>query len=191
MTKDTTSRQFFEAKYAASGDPWQFATSSYERERYATILNALAGRRYARAFEPGCSIGVLTRQLAQICDSVEAIDISPTAVAAARQTCLDCANVKVTTGYLPDSIPQGVFDLIVFSEIGYYFDAARLHQVVAQLVDRLTAGGVFLAAHWLGDSDDHVLSGDQVHRLLGAMEGIEKTLAERHKGFRIERWTRT
>jgi SAM-dependent methyltransferase len=190
MTKDTTSEGFFEAKYAASGDPWKFATSSYERDRYASIFHALVGRRYARAFEPGCSIGILTRQLAQICDSVEAIDISPTAVAAAVQTCRDRSNVKVARGALPDVIPAGVFDLIVFSEIGYYFEPAVLSQIATRLVDRLTPRGVFLAAHWLGDSQDHLLSGDEVHGLLDAMKGMEKTLAERHEAYRIERWTK-
>ena len=47
-------------------------------------LGAL-NRRYRRAFEPGCSIGALTRHLALICDQVEAMDIAPSAVFIARE----------------------------------------------------------------------------------------------------------
>jgi SAM-dependent methyltransferase len=191
MDTDTSSEAFFEAKYAASADPWHFATSPYERTRYTAILRALAGRRYRRAFEPGCAIGVLTSELAGICDAVEAIDISASAVAQARERCRDCPGVRVSKGKLPDDIPAGVFDLIVFSEIGYYFEPEMLAQIAALLVGRLALQGVFLAAHWLGDSPDHRLTGDQVHAWLERTPGLARTLAERYEGFRIERWIRT
>jgi len=59
---------YFDALYAASPDPWAFETSAYERAKYAATLDALPARRYRRALEVGCSIGVLTRQLADRCD---------------------------------------------------------------------------------------------------------------------------
>jgi len=190
MNIDSSSEEFFESKYAAAADPWDFETSAYERNRYTTIVRALQGRRYKRAFEPGCSIGLLTLELARICDSVEAIDISPTAVACARARCAACENVTVRQGKLPGSVPDGLFDLIVFSEIGYYFAADVLTKIVQDLVGRLTPEGLFLAAHWLGVSPDHRLKGDQVHALLEGTPGLTPTFAERHEGFRIERWTR-
>ena len=79
MTEDSTTEAFFEAKYLEAPDPWNFATSPYETSRYAAILSFLKPRRFARAFEPGCSVGVLTASLARICGQVEAMDISPTA----------------------------------------------------------------------------------------------------------------
>jgi SAM-dependent methyltransferase len=187
---DTSSEQFFEEKYAASADPWAFATSGYERERYRTIVKALSHRRYQRAFEPGCSIGILTRDLADLCDRVEAIDVSPSAVARAQERCFGLDNVKIAQGKLPDAIPAGSFDLIVFSEIGYYLAPDVLLRVASQLVTHLAIDGVLLAAHWLGQSPDHRLTGDEVHTLLGSIPEIERTLAERHEGFRLERWTR-
>jgi SAM-dependent methyltransferase len=187
---DTSSEEFFEQKYAAAVDPWAFETSRYERERYGTIISALGDRRYKRAFEPGCSIGILTRDLADLCDRVEAIDISSRAVARARERCCGLDNVKIAQGKLPDAIPPGSFDLIVLSEIGYYFAPEVLLEIASQLVARLTSNGVLLAAHWLGRSPDHQLGGDEVHALLGSIPEIERTLAERHEGFRLERWTR-
>jgi SAM-dependent methyltransferase len=187
---DASSEHFFEQKYAAAADPWAFATSRYERERYRTIVRALSDRRYKRAFEPGCSIGVLTRDLAELCDRIEAIDISSSAVSQAQERCFGLDNVKIAQGKLPDALPFGSFDLIVLSEIGYYFAPEALLEITSQLVSRLTIKGVFLAAHWLGQSPDHKLTGDEVHTLLGSIPGIERTLAERHEGFRLERWTR-
>jgi 16S rRNA A1518/A1519 N6-dimethyltransferase RsmA/KsgA/DIM1 with predicted DNA glycosylase/AP lyase activity len=65
----------------------ELRTSKYELGRYETTIRALGGRRFARAFEPGCPIGVLTERLAKICDHVEAMDISPTAVRQAQERC--------------------------------------------------------------------------------------------------------
>lgn len=190
MSADPSSEPFFEEKYSAAADPWDFETSAYEQYRYATIVRTLQGRRYERAFEPGCSIGILTVELARMCNSVEAIDISPTAVASARERCAAFENVAVRQGKLPDSIPSGLFDLIVFSEIGYYFDARTLGKIVSDLVSRLTVRGVFLAAHWLGRSPDHRLTGDEVHAVLACIPRLTHSVGERHEGFRIDLWTR-
>jgi chemotaxis methyl-accepting protein methylase len=81
-------------------------------------------------------------------------------------------------------------DLIVLSEIAYYFDAAELYRIAKNLYERLSSGGTLLAVHWLGKSDDHLLHGDEVHDvLLDALPRKQQTGA-RHTGFRIDRWTR-
>jgi SAM-dependent methyltransferase len=191
MNRDTTSQAFFEAKYRESEDPWSFATSAYERDRYEAILRALDHRRYHRAFEPGCSVGVLTEKLARICDSIEAMDISPSAVAQARARTGHLDHVQTTCGALPSFLPPGTFDLIVFSEIGYYFTQERLFEVATLLADRIRDSGVFLAAHWLGESPDHLLSGDTVHEILDRIPHLTLRHAERHAGFRLDLWSRT
>jgi trans-aconitate methyltransferase len=189
--ESTTSQAFFEEKYKRSGDPWAFATSVYEQQRYAAILSAIGHRRYRHAFEPGCSIGVLTERLASFCGRVDATDISPTAIAVAMQRTRHLANVQTTCGALPGFIPDGNFDLIVFSEIGYYFTEDALFSLARELVDRNCKSGVFLAAHWLGESPDHLLSGDRVHEVLAQVPNLFLQHAERHPGFRLDVWTRT
>jgi len=190
MNRDTTSQAFFEMKYEECEDPWSFAKSAYEQQRYEAILRAVGDRRYRRAFEPGCSIGVLSAKLAGICDSVEAMDISPTAVAQARERTKHLENVRTTCGALPTFIPQGTFDLIVFSEIGYYFTDEVLFAVALALANRICKSGVFLAAHWLGESPDHLLSGDRVHEILNQIPELVLRHGERHAGFRLDVWTR-
>jgi SAM-dependent methyltransferase len=175
--------------YLMSEDPWQFASSEYERDRYLASLRALGDQRFRRAFEPGCSIGILTAQLAEICDRVEALDISPTAVARARARCKDLPNVQIQCGSLPECVPPGDFDLLIFSEIGYYFSETELRSIATKLVKRVERGGIFLAVHWLGSSGDHVLDGDQVHSVLERVEGLRHLQSERHAGFRLDRWS--
>ena len=190
MTDSTTSAEFFENKYRESTDPWDFARSDYERSRYAAILAALDKQSYRRAFEPGCSIGELTWRLAERCTHVDAMDISATAVAQAKNRCRHLANVTLHSGDLMHQTPDKVFDLIIFSEIGYYFEEDSLRKLGKMLVSRIPISGTLLAAHWLGTSKDHLLSGDRVHEILDRLPGLQLNHSERHAGFRLDRWLR-
>ncbi len=193
-TPNTTSRVFFDRKYRRSPDPWNFAADPYEQSRYDAILRALGPRQYRRCFEPGCSIGVLTERLAGLCGRVEAMDIAPAAVDRARARCLHLENVHVRCGAFPEIAGDGVFDLIVLSEIGYYFAEEKLAALADALVRQLEMGGVLLAAHWLGCSPDHVLGGEQVHAVLRQAQGLRHEHRERHgqgeRGFLLDRWVR-
>ena len=82
-------------------------------------------------------------------------------------------------------------DLIVFSELGYYFERDVLAELIDRLLGALLPGGEFLACHWLGSSADHRLHGDDVHHIIGGRPGIEPTIVQRHEDFRIESWART
>jgi predicted TPR repeat methyltransferase len=190
MKHETTSPAFFEQMYRQNTDPWNFEGSSYEQDRYASIFDAVDGRRYTRAFEPGCSIGVLTRKLASVCDRVEAIDISATAVARARERCQELLQVHIACGSLPEAIPAGKYDLIVFSEIGYYFEEGQLREVVHRLAEAMEQGGYFLASHWLGTSADHLLSGDTVHQIIQECDLLLPDQARRYAHFRLDRMVR-
>jgi SAM-dependent methyltransferase len=190
MTTKTTSQQFFEAKYKEARDPWSFCSNDYELDRYSATLGALNHRRNRHAFEPGCSIGILTARLAAICDRVDASDISPTAVERAREFCEHLPNVNIVCSSLPDDLPLEMFDLIVFSEIGYYFNQQELFHVGSHLVDKLEPSGTLLAVHWLGHSVDHLLGGDVVHETLSSLQGLSLDFSARHAGFRIDRWVR-
>jgi cyclopropane fatty-acyl-phospholipid synthase-like methyltransferase len=188
MTSDTTSQSFFEGMYRLNGDPWEFSTNAYELSRYDAIMDALNMPRYRLAFEPGCSVGVLTERLAARCDEVDAIDISPTAVATARDRCALYANVSIRCQSLDDvHFPQNI-DVLILSEIGYYFERDRWHTLAERLVNRVVPSGTILAAHWLGHSADHLQHGDDVHNLLHSISCMSIEHSERHSGFRLDRW---
>jgi protein-L-isoaspartate O-methyltransferase len=184
------SRAFFEARYRASSDPWQFASSAYELNRYEATLESLSRVSYRRGFEPGCSVGVLTAALAARVEHLIACDISDTAVAFAKKRCRELSHVEIYQCDAAAAAPDGIFDLMVFSELGYYFSIDRLQAVARQMSDRLEAGGEFVAVHWLGRSADHLLHGDEVHRVLAKTLPCEWISGSRHDGFRIDSWRR-
>ena len=74
-------RSVFDRLYRDRADPWSFETSAYEaRKRAITLASLPAGA--TSGFEPGCSIGTLTGQLADRCDLLVAADVSERAVRA-------------------------------------------------------------------------------------------------------------
>ena len=76
--------------------------------------------------EVGCSIGVLTSQLARRCDRLLAVDLRRGgAEPSARAVCRRCPGVEFALMELPRQLPDGPFDLLVLSEVVYYWSAAR------------------------------------------------------------------
>lgn len=150
---ETVGAGWFDALYRAEEDPWGFRTSDYERGKYAATLAALRRPRYAAGLEIGCAIGVLTRQLAERCDSLLAIDGSAVALQAAAADCADQAHIRFARGMVPKDFPDGRFDLIVLSEVLYYLNPADLVTLAAQCCAALRDGGEMVLCHWLGETD--------------------------------------
>jgi trans-aconitate methyltransferase len=186
---DPSAAEYFEQKYKKTADPWDFEHSTYEQSRYDTILAALAGRRYRRAFEPGCSVGALTAKLLTVCDEIEAIDFAPSAIATARERNPQ-PQINFRVMGLPERLPLQGFDLIVLSEVGYYFSVSKWTEIVASIVSTTEPGSTLIAAHWLGVSPDHRLSGDVVHAVLRAHPNLHLQHEERHSAFRLDRLER-
>jgi 2-polyprenyl-3-methyl-5-hydroxy-6-metoxy-1,4-benzoquinol methylase len=156
---------YFEEKYQADLDPWRFKTSDYERDKYRATLASLTKARYASALEVGCSIGILTRLLSRRCDHLLAIDASATAIKAARRD--QEANVDLRVATLPAEYPDGSFDLIVLSEVLYYFDEADLQRVARSCISSILPGGDIVLCHWLGETD-YPLTGVEASELFAA-----------------------
>jgi len=182
------SLETFEAKYRRNVDPWDFKFSRYERRRYAATLAALGRAHYSDAFEAGCSIGEFTALLAPRCDRLLATDISLTAARRAVVRCAEFPGVEVKCADIRNEVPSGPFELVVFSEIGYYFEAPTLADIATRLASTISVGGEFIAVHWLGHSTDHVLHGDDVHDLLRLHLPLEWVSGNRYDGFRIDKW---
>ena len=158
---------YFEALYKGDPDPWKFATSDYERDKYAATIAALPDRRFGRCFEVGCSIGVLTRHLAARCDSLLGIDVSETALAQARTRCADLPAVTLEWMAVPGSWPEGSFDLIVFSEVLYYLGIEGIHEAARKSLASLSPGGVIVLVNWHGDTDG-ACTGDEAAEMFCA-----------------------
>lgn len=170
MTRASLPAAYFEALYAGDPDPWRFASSPYEREKYADTLAALAPR-YRRGFEVGCSIGVLTAALAARCDALLAVDIAEAALRAARERCADLPQVTLARMAVPGAWPDGAFDLILLSEVLYYLSPPDLAQVARQVAGSLAPGGDCVLVHWTGETDYPLTGDDAVAGFLAALPG--------------------
>src|SRR6185503_1548746 len=111
---------FFDEVYAEAPDPWSFATSEYERAKYAVTLAELPRERYRSAFEIGCSIGVLRERLADRCDTPLSVDVAERALRQAVERCAHLPRVRFELLQVPEVFPDETLDLIVVSEVGYY-----------------------------------------------------------------------
>jgi 2-polyprenyl-3-methyl-5-hydroxy-6-metoxy-1,4-benzoquinol methylase/phosphoglycolate phosphatase-like HAD superfamily hydrolase len=154
---------YFEALYLTQPDPWGFETSAYEVHKYAATIAALPRARYRSALEIGCSIGVLTEQLANRCESLLAIDVSQQAIDRAKQRCQNLPQVRFERMAVPDRYPDQRFDLVLVSEVGYYWGLTGLQAAQQQTLEHLEPGGHLLLVHWTGYARDYPLSGDEVH----------------------------
>jgi SAM-dependent methyltransferase len=161
------SAAYFNDLYANAADPWGLATRRYEARKYAITLASLPRERYRRVFEPGCSIGVLTRMLATRADTVLATDISEVALATAAQDGIP-SNVTFALADAPHEWPAGSFDLIMFSELGYYFDQATLDEFVQCVLASLESDGHLVAVHWRIPVADYPSDAERVHATLAA-----------------------
>jgi SAM-dependent methyltransferase len=128
--------------------------------------------------------------LAPRCDRVLATDISLTAARRAVVRCAEFPGVEIKCADIQQELPTGPFDLVVFSEIGYYFDAAKLRNLARELAAIIGPGGEFIAVHWLGHSADHALHGDAVHDILRSQLPLDWVGGGRYEKFRIDQWRR-
>lgn len=186
----TLPREYFDALYAAAPDPWGFRSRWYEERKRALTMALLPDAHYRTGYEPGCSVGVLTRQLAGRCDRLLATDVSAAAVTAATAATADLPQVRVETATLPADWPRAVFDLVVISELGYYFDVDDLRE----LASRAVAGTqTLVAVHWRHPVVDYPLRGDEVHAALGAAAaraGLTRLARHRDADLTADVWAR-
>ena len=170
--------RYFEDVYGASDDPWNFETSPYEAAKYARTLAALPRAGYERGLEVGCSIGVLTAQLAARTRELVATDINGKALARARERCAGLAGVHFERRGLPDDLPAGPFDLVLLSEVLYYLSPADLERALDAVLERLSPGGTLLLVHWTPPVHDYPQTGDAVHE--AALRRVGRGLRHLH-----------
>ena len=177
---------YFRERYGASPDPYGLADRWYEQRKYALTVALLPREHYGTAFEPGCSIGVLTEQLASRCDTLLACDGVADAVASARSRTAGLPGVRVEQRVVPGDWPAQSFDLIVFSELLYYFGDADFSQVLRLGIRALRRDGHLLAVHWRHPAPDHPRTGDEVREVLGGHPQLARLAEYRDPDFTAE-----
>jgi LmbE family N-acetylglucosaminyl deacetylase/SAM-dependent methyltransferase len=154
--------------HAEQVDPWGAQTRWYEERKRSLLLAALPRRRFARGLEVGCSTGVLAEALTSRVESLVAIDSSPSAVDLARERLGRTATVRRMAA--PHAWPEGRFDLVVVSEVGYFLSPAELEGLVRRVASSLAVEGVVVLCHWRHPIAGWPLDGAQVHAAFRAGE---------------------
>jgi SAM-dependent methyltransferase len=116
-------------------------------------------------------------------------DVAAAAVDQTRARVRDAGLARGTTvarGRIPEQWPDGTFDLVVLSEVGYY--CASLPGLVATVIASLAPDGVVVGCHWRHPAREHVHSGDAVHEALG--RHLRTSVAHVEEDFLLHVWAR-
>jgi SAM-dependent methyltransferase len=179
--------EHFERLASESTDPWDYEGSEYEQAKYRRTLAALPPRT-GRTLELGCSVGVFTAMLVPRCESLLAVDFSPTALEHARRRLRGVAGVELAERRLPEQTPAGPFETIVCAEILYYWSAGLVEEGLRGIEAALAPGGVLVAVHWRGSDPRRELNGDDVHRILRAESRLPWRGGVRTPDYLLDRW---
>ena len=184
------SLDYFDGLYLAKDDPWDLATKWHDRRKYAVTVASLPRERYRRCYEPGCSIGLLTRLLASRCAEVLAVDCVESAVQQAGEVVGDLPHVRVERAVLPADLPEGTFDLMVIGDLLYYLDAEDLTATVDGLLRCLEPGGDLVAVHFRDRENGGSYDGFNAHAALEGRPGLDRLVHHEDEWFLLDVWRR-
>jgi LmbE family N-acetylglucosaminyl deacetylase len=158
---------YFDHLYDGADDPWRLTTSFYERRKLSLLLASLPRERFARAFEPGCALGLLTVQLAERCDELIAWDGASSAIAQTRARLGERTDVILEQRRIPREY---------------------LRQLAGHCRQSLTDDGVIVACHWTHPARDHPQTAQAVHAMVGA--GLHRIAQHTEADFLLDVWSR-
>jgi predicted TPR repeat methyltransferase len=176
----------FDRIYARAPDPWDFEGSPYERAKYDATLAAMGARAFDHALEVGCSIGVLTHRLGELAARVLALDGAQAALDQAAARCRDMPWIAFRRAMVPAEFPEGMFDLILFSEVLYFLDAGDVSRTALLAQQHLAPGGLIVLVNWTGETDTPT-TGDQAATLFqAAAQHLHVKATARSETYRLD-----
>lgn len=183
---------YFERIYTESDDPYGFDSKPLEQLKFARLLEVCGDGPFERALELGCAVGTFTELLAPRCRELVAVDISAAAVERAAERLAGFPGVRCEARNLPRDFPPGSFDLIVASDVLYYWTKADVEAAVERFASVLTPGGALVAAHYVPPWGV-LLTGDEAHDILRATTTLQHVLEERiefgrDRPYRVDRY---
>ncbi|ETX16337.1 methyltransferase [Roseivivax halodurans JCM 10272] len=139
--------------YARSDDPWDHASSAYEREKHAETIKAAGPGRLRHAVEIGCGNGVLAERLAPRCERLTVVECIPVAAAMARARLARFGHVTVIEGDA-SVFPAGAPDLVVLSEMLYFLQPDEIASLAETIDARAAPRCRVVSVNWLGATDE-------------------------------------
>lgn len=181
----TERASYFDALYARDMDPWRFEDSGYESAKRADTLSFL-GVHYDRACEVGCSIGVLTEQLAPRCDRLLGIDIAQAAALRARARLARFPHAEVRVMHVPHHDIDDDVDLLVLSEVLYFLSSEEIIAMADLARRHVVAGGDVLIVSYDGETQTGLSGREATDLFLDAcLPFFENLRSEQREGYHV------
>ncbi len=146
--------------FSRGKDPYRYNENPYERSRLEGMAAALGGRSFKNALEVGSAEGVFTRELSRMAAKITGLELSPVALARARQAFEGSAKVFFLEADVRIWEPEDGrnFDLIVLGDVLYYMDKPLVREEFERVFKRLAGwvepDGLLLLAHgFAGDAE--------------------------------------
>jgi cyclopropane fatty-acyl-phospholipid synthase-like methyltransferase len=137
----------FEAKFAASDDPWSTWASQDEVLKRRAIVHALGGM-HGRVLELGAGNGSNSRSLATRALRLDATEATAAGTELVRRAVADAQpRARALQLAVPAEPPRPIYDAIVIAELLYYLDVRAMSRLARQVAFRLRIGGTLVLAH--------------------------------------------
>ncbi len=180
----------FDALYrdAPQNDPWASSLPryQYQRRKYDALVRLLPQRRFRRALDLGCGLGLLTERLARCAQEVIGIDVSSVALRCAAERTQPLKNVQLRQGDITALAPElnGSFDLVVVADTIYYLPPpiqdGLLKQLAARLSGLLSPDGILMVVnHYFPLPNAETRLTRRIHRAFQWSPGL--TLMSEHR----------
>jgi hypothetical protein len=98
-------------------------------------------------------------------------------------------NVQVEVRTIPDEWPDEIFDLVVLSEVAYYFDVETLSRITELVVASTVVGAHVVGVHWRGRTD-YPLTGDGAHAVIDQQAKLALIVHHVEDDFVLDVWER-
>ncbi|GAA1952401.1 bifunctional PIG-L family deacetylase/class I SAM-dependent methyltransferase [Microbacterium deminutum] len=178
--------EWFDRFYERHDDPWGFETRWYEKRKRGILMSALPNAHLGDVLEIGCATGLVTRELVARASHVVAVDPAEAALQAARARLGEESRVTFVHGLMPRDWPDGTFDTVVLSEVGYYLSADDLDGTIRLVEGCLSDDGCLVACHWRHPVADYPQTGDVVHAALRQSTVWEALVRHEERDFILE-----
>jgi len=171
-------RYYFEIKWLR-GNPYRVEDRPQDIEKFNHAFNIINQRRYGSILEIGCGDGYFLERYFPLSDRILATDISKLALKMAKERLKGQKNIEFRQfDLIKDDIDKR-FDLVVCSEVLYYFTLDQLKAAVPKILKWIKKDGSLLSIHIRSLNDDtagfpyKAFGAKTIHNLLESADGLK------------------
>lgn len=145
----------FDAKFAASADPWSTFTNHDEAVKRRAILHALGPGPIGRVLELAAGNGSNSAAIAPRARRLDATEATGSGTALVVDALANAApRARAMRLAVPGRFPQRRYDAVVVAELLYYLTPLQMRRTAHDVAASLRPGGTLVLAHHRIDFPD-------------------------------------